>query len=860
MNLKNIVSFLFPFLLLFQCIKAQIIIKELADKNENFHDSLFLGISRTRTVINLDGKWEVYQPDEPEKKTTVYVPSNFSGEDVLVYEKSLDLDPNIILNRHLRVIFLGINYSAEIILNSLVIYKHPGGDFPIQIDLPKDILKTSGKNILAVKVFHQLSSNETIPVKQRFLFASNIGGIFRDVFLLITPNVFVSSYDMKYNVSNSGKITLNIEPKITNLSPAIRSDSLSISNLYACRYQLLSSNREDKLNSFSSSFNILPKKEKTLSASFEINNIKLWSPQNPDAYSLVIQILQNNELIDELIKPVSFYTLSVSKESLLLNGNIFTLNGTTYYDDYPNTGNLASFEQMKKDIETIKSVGFNAIRFEKGIPHPYLLKLCDEIGLFVFIELPLNSIPMQICWNKHFQARARNFLNSLIKSYNNYSAVAGIGLGSSYIPESSEQIAFIKELGDLTKKNYNKITYASFIGYSIPSIENIDFYGIELYNLQNESYKTKIEALEQQMGKGRLFISEATYATYNGSTNGYLNPFSFEAQAKFFSDIMDFSIDDNKPGYFLNSIFDYKGDYSSLTAGFDKQNIYKIGILGENRELNRISQKVIYSKLHNTEKVTIPIGNKKDDAPMIFILFGMVLAILLIFTINSRRKFREDATRALLRPYNFFSDVRDQRILTGFHSNFLMLMLSATSALLLSNLLFYFRENILLEKIVLAFGLPSLSRWIAYLAWDPIQSLIWLTILSAAFFIITTLMVTIASFFVRNKVYFSSAYFTVTWSFLPLILLLPLGLILYRILNAEFVTIYLLIALIIFTIWIYYRLMKGIYVIFDISAGTVYFYSLVLVLVVVGGILLYFQISNSTVYYIMNAFKQYSLM
>ena len=860
MKFKTIAIILITLLLLSHLIKAQIIIKELADKNENFKDSLFLGITGSRTIINLDGKWNVYQPDEPEKKKIAFVPSNFSGEDVLIYERTLDLDPNTILNKHLRVVFLGINYSAEIILNNLVIYKHPGGDFPLQIDLPKDILKTKGKNTLAVKVYHHLSSDETIPVKQRFLFARNIGGIIRDVFLEILPLVFISNYDLNYEISGSGKILLNINPKVTNLSPVLKSDSLSVSNYYSCRFHLLSSNREDKLNSFSTSLNVQPNKEIVLPASFNISDIHLWSPQSPETYKLVIQIWQNDEIIDELVKPVSFYTLSANKESLTLNGDAFTLNGITYYNDYPNNSNLASFDQMKEDIKIIKAVGFNAIRFAKGIPHPYLLSLCEESGLIAFIELPLNSIPTQICWNEHFRLRIRNYLVPFIKAFNKYPAVAGIGLGSSYIPESFEQAAFIKELADLTKKYFNKIIYASFAGYNISPIENVDFYGIELFNIQNENYKTKLETLEMEIGKGKLFISEATYASYRGSTNGYLNPFSFEAQAKFFSDVLDFCIDESRPGYFLNSMFDYKGDYSSLTTGFDKQNIYRIGILGEDRELNRISYKVIYSKLHNTEKVTIPIGNKKDDSPMIFILFGMVLAILLIFVINSRRKFREDATRALLRPYNFFSDVRDQRILTGFHSNFLMLILSATSGLLLSNLLFYFRENILLEKLVLAFGSPSLSGWIAYLSWNPVQALIWLTILSIAFFIIITILINIASFFVRNKVYFSSAYFTVTWSFLPLLLLLPLGLILYRILNAEFITIYLLTALIIFTIWIYYRLMKGIYVIFDINPGTVYFYSLILIVIVIGGILLYFQISNSTVYYIMNAFKQYSSM
>jgi beta-galactosidase len=858
MKLKQTVITLLSFLLSFQISKGQVVIKELIKKNDTAPDSLLFGYSKTRDIINLNGIWKVYLPDEPENKKSVYVPSNFSGENVLIYEKELNLDPKTILEKHLRVIFLGINYSAEIILNNLVIYKHPGGDFPIKVDLPRDILKIKRKNTLAVKVYHHLSCDESIPFLQRFLFPENCGGIFRDVFLEVTPNIFISKIDLNYQISRHDKITLNISPKFTNNST--KNDSLNNTNSFSCRFRLLSTSGEDKLNSNSLNFTVQSQKEKSLPVSFEINNLSLWLPQNPITYNLAIQLWQNENLVDEIIKPVAFYSLTADKDSLTLNEQIFTLNGTTYFADYPNSGNLASFEQMQEDIKIIKSIGFNAIRFAKGLPHPYLLNLCEEYGLLAFIELPINGIPIQICSNKNFMLRARSYLAPMINYYKNYSVVAGIGLGSSYISDANEQISFLKELAALTKKNFNKITYASFVGFNFPQIENIDFYGIELFNKQDNKYQDKIENLEQVIGKGKIFISEATYASYRGNSNGYLNPFSFEAQAKFFSEVLDFCIDNNRPGYFLNSVFDYKGDYSSSTTGFNEDNIYKIGILDENRELNRLSQRVIYSKLHNTEKVTIPIGSKKDDSPMVFILFGMVLALLIGFVVNSKRKFREDATRALFRPYNFFSDVRDQRILSGFHSNFLMLMLSGASALLLSNLLFYFKDDVLLEKFTLAFGMPTLSKWVAYLAWNPVQAIIWLTIVSTVFFFIVTILVTLSSFFVRNKVYLSSAYFTVIWSFLPLLLLLPLGLILYRILNAEFVTLYLLIALIIFTLWIYYRLMKGIYVIFDIYSGTVYLYSFIFIIIVVGGVLLYFQISNSTIYFIMNAFKQYSVM
>jgi len=151
-------------------------------------------------------------------------------------------------------------------------------------------------------------------------------------------------------------------------------------------------------------------------------------------------------------------------------------------------------------------------------------------------------------------------------------------------------------------------------------------------------------------------------------------------------------------------MYDYHGEYSSLIAGYNRENLFHIGLCGEDRTDTRLALKVISAKLHNAEKVTIPIGSKKDDSPMVFILFGIAFAIFLGGLVNSGRKFREDSSRALLRPYNFFADVRDQRLISVLQTNILAFLVSAVSGLLISNLLYYFRENLLFERSLLSFG------------------------------------------------------------------------------------------------------------------------------------------------------------
>ena len=99
--------------------------------------------------------------------------------------------------------FLGLNYRADIAINNIIIYRHTGGEFPFTIDLPRDILKSDAANLLTVKLYYKLDSKITIPLKQRFLFARNYGGIAHDVYIYKKPSINISSFKIHSEVNPS---------------------------------------------------------------------------------------------------------------------------------------------------------------------------------------------------------------------------------------------------------------------------------------------------------------------------------------------------------------------------------------------------------------------------------------------------------------------------------------------------------------------------------------------------------------------------------------------------------------------------------------------------------------------------------
>jgi len=92
------------------------------------------------------------------------------------------------------------------------------------------------------------------------------------------------------------------------------------------------------------------------------------------------------------------------------------------------------------------------------------------------------------------------------------------------------------------------------------------------------------------------------------------------------------------------------------------------------------------------------------------------------------------------------------------------------------------------------------------------------------------------------------------------VLLIPVGIVLYRVLLAGTINLYIYIGLGIVQLWVLYRLMKGIHVLFDSKPGTVYFYSIIFILMLIVSVLFYFELKDSTIEYLLFTLKQFNIL
>ncbi|MEE9429614.1 MAG: sugar-binding domain-containing protein [Melioribacteraceae bacterium] len=837
---------------------AQIQIEELSSDFESNQDSLFLGTTLSRSVQSLNGEWKAFREDDQENFINVTFPIKTTSNKTFIFENEFSIDAKKINLNFIKLHFLGLNYSAEIFINNASIYKHPGSCIPFTLDLSPDLLNYDSPNVLRVKLAYLSDSKNTIPLAQQFLFPKNFGGVFRDVFLSFKPKVGIKNTSIVYEKdSKPYKAKLSFKVELENFKELVADSVLKNFN---GRFKLDATLKiiGDTSYTYHNTWNIRPLRTKDFQKEFytRLRSIKFWSNLKPLTYLLTVKLTNGDGYVyDEYKKKLSLFDFKKKNGKLFLNENEFKINGVTYIRS--NENSIANYAQIKKDITKIKELGFNTVRFSKVVPHPYAVYLCEELGLFAFTEIPLNSVPERFTENGDFQTRATSFISRFMKFFNQYPAVIAYGAGGSYLSSSQSHLNFINIISETIKNETpNKLSYSSFIGKPTNKTPNIDLYGVELFSNYSGSTGGKFPS-HTESDSLLYFISEATYPTFKGDTDGYLNNYSFEGQAKFFEGIIDYSDKNNISGFVLNTMYDFTGDFAPFYSGFDKTNLYKIGILPTDSSSSRISANLIKSKLLGGSRVSVPIGSKKDDSRFFFILLALAISAIIALLINSKRKFREDASRALIRPYNFFADIRDHRILSGFHSNILMILLASSNALLITILLYFLKSNILLEKVVLAFGSPKLSTVVNFLAWNPIKAFGYLFATSVILFILVSFIVHLFSFFVRNRILYSSIYYTAIWAFLPFALLLPIEAALYKILLTHDFNFIIYILLGLFLIWNIQRFIKGIYVIFDVRPIFVYLFSIIFFAIFSLGVISYMQYSSVALDYIALAIKQY---
>lgn len=786
--------------------------------------------TETRKVYDLSGTWQVI--DDGIATAEVKVPSAIENRDYVRLRKTMKIDQSSLLANSWQLYLLGAVEEVELFVNGRYIMRYPGGYAPFMIRIPDGILR-SGQNTIELGVTRLKGLSQRL---QRFARSSSVQhmGLLREVFLIGTAHVWTEDIQVRSTYKgNSGSLDIKARIKsgmVENMLGQQVSDGLAVGSVaISAEAQLIDKKSKQVVaSSGERTASIARSRELILPFQMQVANPVAWNLADPHLYEIVVRVKFNGSLVDSYKKNFGFRSFSISTvdgiKRFSLNDNVIRLHAIDYTEDVPNIGPSMAYRHFRRDVSMLKTLGVNAIRIRHSIPHPVLLELCDQYGIMVMVDAPLVDIPTSLLKNEEVITRYKNTaerISSYIEAHPSVVAVGisdGLDEGSSIVPEYHRQL--VQLFRKQSSKHLYKVVPVSLLNET--SDGGFDFVVLRFYSASDSTYFTNLRQDVARVLRSSAVLAEFGSVVSPYNLNGYNDPLSNEAQALFISKFYGWSFGSGLAGVIVWSFNDYTLDRPTMLSEYHDSRISTSGLVDVYRQ-RRISYDV-YKALINDEK--LPLLQARDSAfstPIVFVIAGLLLALAIAFTANQSRRFREYAIRAVLRPYNFYADIRDQRILSLSQTGILGIVIAASVGLVLSSFFFYIRIDPTVEYLLHVL-LPGDNAYeiLRYMSWNPSVGIFtWMLVILISI-VLLSLLLRVGAMFVRGRIYMRDTFTIVVWSSLPLLVLLPIGIGLYQSLSTNQLSLVVPIIMIALAIWSIIRVLRATAIVFDVRSTIVY--------------------------------------
>ncbi|WP_010524981.1 glycoside hydrolase family 2 TIM barrel-domain containing protein [Nesterenkonia sp. F] len=121
-------------------------------------------------------------------------------------------------------------------------------------------------------------------------------------------------------------------------------------------------------------------------AGIDVGPVTPWSAEQPVLHEATVS--SSSETVS---LQVGFRRVTIDGDGLLVNGRQITFSGMNRHETHPDRGRVFDEAHAREDLARMKRHNVNAIRTSHYPPHPRLLDLADELGLWVILEGDLET-------------------------------------------------------------------------------------------------------------------------------------------------------------------------------------------------------------------------------------------------------------------------------------------------------------------------------------------------------------------------------------------------------------------------------------------------------------------------------------
>ena len=430
---------------------------------------LAVSSSAAETVQRLSGGWEYYQGtlgstwevwrgDAASDNVTwspVALPHCFNGRDSVDpdvryyqgqgwYRTKLKI-ANPYPNGRTLLKFDGAGQKSEVFVYTTKVGSHVGGYDEWAVDITdaaaKAAARPESKGEVPVAVLCDNSRDaESIPSDLSDF--NRYGGLYRHVSLVYVPAIAVARVGVAATVKGTkGEVAFDI--RLSN--PSALADDVTCEVVVTDPTGKVAARSEQAAVSASLG---------GITARIALENPALWSPRSPQLYRATVT-LRSKHGEQVVAEAFGFRSVEwVEHGPFKLNGERLLLKGTHYHEDHAGVAAAVPDEVVRQTLVAIKDMGANFVRLGHYQQAPLVLKLCDELGLLVWEEIPWCRGGIG---GDRYKQQCRDMLKALIEQHGNHPSVIMWGLGNEndwpgdFETQDKEGIrAFMKELNDLS--------------------------------------------------------------------------------------------------------------------------------------------------------------------------------------------------------------------------------------------------------------------------------------------------------------------------------------------------------------------------------------------------------------------------
>ena len=340
--------------------------------------------------------------------------------------------------------FGAVDYRAEVWVNGQFVTRHEGGHSSFSADVTR-ALKPSGEQVVVVRAEDlpldpgQPRGKQDWKQKPHAIWYNRTTGIWQPVWLEAVPAIYIADLHIIPDIA-SASVRIGVELNADAPEGTMVELTLTGKTGLLARQAVL----------------VVGKGARTdvHIAAFEHGQDRsglLWSPEHPNLIDLTVE-LKGQGVADRVESYLGLRKTGIGTRRFLLNDRPYFMRSVLEQGYYPQSHLAApSAEAIKREVELIKELGFNAVRIHQKVEDPRFLYWCDRLGVLVWGEMA-NAYAYSPGVVERF---TREWLDVVRRDRNHPSIVCWVPLNESWgvgdIALRPDQQAFATALYHLTK-------------------------------------------------------------------------------------------------------------------------------------------------------------------------------------------------------------------------------------------------------------------------------------------------------------------------------------------------------------------------------------------------------------------------